>query len=73
MTVTNIMTFEVLTGYSPETGQEFHVVVFRAVDGGRVKRCQLRLRNTPAEGWSDPLELKHLPWEDGGPLHPSVA
>lgn len=72
MTEPNIITFEVLTGYSTETFQEFHLVVFRG-ETGRIKRAQLRLRNTPAEGWSEPLEMKHLPWEDGGPLHPSVA
>jgi hypothetical protein len=72
MTTPNIITYEVLTGYSHETGQEFHLVVFRG-EYGRLKRCQLRLRNTPAEGWSEPLEMKHLPWEEGGPMHPSVA
>jgi hypothetical protein len=49
--------------------QEFHLVVFRH-DTGRIKRAQLRMRNTPESDWSDPLELKHLP---GEPTHPSAA
>lgn len=66
---TPIITFECLTGYSSDTGQEFHLVVFRG-DQGRIKRCQLRLRNTQIDDWSQPLEMKHLPGDD---THPSAA
>ena len=55
-----------LTGWCLDTGQEFWLVVF--TNDGNVKRAQLRLRNTPVDDWSEPLELKH------GPLvHPSAS
>jgi hypothetical protein len=66
---TPIITFEVLSGWSSDTGQEFHLVVFRGTEG-RIKRAQLRLRNTQVDDWSPPLELKHLPPDV---THPSVA
>mgnify|MGYP003346034417 CR=1 FL=1 len=66
---TPIITYEILTGYCTDTMQEFHLVVFRH-DHGRIKRAQLRMRNTPDSDWSEPLELKHLPPAD---VHPSIA
>jgi hypothetical protein len=55
-----------LTGWCHDTGQEFWLVVFTSDD--QVKRVQLRLRNTPIDDWSEPLELKAVPL-----VHPSVS
>jgi hypothetical protein len=68
--MTTLITYEILTGLCQETGQQFHLVVFRDQEGA-VLKAQLRYRFNADDDWSEPSKLTHQPPID--PLHPSVA
>lgn len=70
---TPVSTFEVLTGYNPDTGQVYKLEVVRSLDSGRVQYAWLQTRQTATDAWSPRCLLEHLSWEDGGPVPAGVA
>ena len=70
---TPIMTFEVLCGFDPETGHQYKLEIIRDVDSQRSRCAYIRTRTSPADAWSPRVLLEQLPWNEGGPVPPSIS